>query len=76
LKMPCHAKRLERPACWRCRKSWGGSKTGASSKHSKRFAQLGYLFAAGRLCADPPRPDGGLSLRLEEPVKAFGPQPA
>jgi hypothetical protein len=25
------AKRLESPACWRCRKAWGGSKAGASS---------------------------------------------
>jgi hypothetical protein len=28
-----------RPACWRCRKAWGGPKAGASSTHSKRFAQ-------------------------------------
>jgi hypothetical protein len=37
---------LESPACWRCRKAWGGLKAGASSTHSKRFAQFGCGFAA------------------------------
>jgi hypothetical protein len=35
-----------RPACWRCRKLWGGAKAGASSAHSKRFAQFGCGTAA------------------------------
>src|ERR1039458_654424 len=35
-----------RPACWRFRKALGGSKAGASSTHSRRFAQFGYGFAA------------------------------
>src|ERR1035437_6366775 len=50
-----------RPACppsavllrrtgWRCRKAWGGPKAGASSTHSKRFAQFGCAFASLRLC--------------------------
>jgi len=36
----------ERPACGRCREARGGSKAGASSTHSKRFAQFGCGFAA------------------------------
>src|ERR1017187_10499883 len=35
-----------RPACWRFRKVSGGSKAGASSAHSKRFAQFGCGFVA------------------------------
>jgi hypothetical protein len=35
-----------RPACWRCRKAWGSPKAGASSTHSKRFAQFGCGFAS------------------------------
>jgi hypothetical protein len=34
-----------RPACWRCREVWGGPKAGASSTHSKRFAQFDCSFA-------------------------------
>ena len=34
-----------RGACWRCREVWGGSKAGASSTHSKRFAQFDCGFA-------------------------------
>ena len=43
-----------RPACWRCRKAWGSSKAGASSTHSKRFAQFACGFAALRLCVGSP----------------------
>ena len=37
-----------RPACWRCGKARGGSKAGASSTHSKRFAQFGSRFVTLR----------------------------
>jgi hypothetical protein len=46
-------------ACWHCRKVRGGSKVGASSTHSKRFARFGCALAALRpshLCALPGLP--------------------
>jgi hypothetical protein len=39
-----------RPACWRCGKTGAARKREQAPRHSKRFAQFGFGFAALFLC--------------------------